>query len=191
MEKISVMFDAPLRSGSHLAAATLADSFPDIKFYWGYKGQHKPESFAIPKEKIDHTLTVLRYPLDSIVSTVVVWRQETKEAILSSIDSNKKMLQSMLDNTNNIHIFSFEDLTNNTPKYISDVSKILKTQPTDLDYDNIKDKLKDYYGDFLYVAPINNQASKDIARKFLLDNYKKEVDECIDLYKSLQQYVMQ
>jgi hypothetical protein len=45
--------------------------------------------------------------------------------------------------------------------------------------------LKDYYGDFLYVAPIDNQANKDIAKKFLLDNYKKEVDECIDLYKSL------
>ena len=184
------MFDTPLRSGSHLATATLAESFPDIKFYWGYKNQHNPKSFAIPKEKANHVLTVLRNPLDSIVSTVVVWKQETKKVILSSIDNNKKMLQSMLDNSNNIHISSFEDLTNNTPKYISDVSKILKTQPVDLNYDDIKNKLKNYYGDFLYVAPIDNQVSKDIAKKFLLDNYKKEIDECIDLYKSLQKYVI-
>ena len=189
MKKLSVLFDAPKRSGNHFALALLTKSFPSVNFFWGYKNQHKPKSFTISKEKVNYILTVLRYPLDSIVSTVVVWKQETKETILSSIDSNKKMLQSMLDNANNIHISLFEDLTNNTPKYISDVSKILKTQPNDLDYNDIKDKLKDYYDDFLYVAPIDNQVNKDIARKFLLDNYKKEIDECIDLYNLLQKYI--
>lgn len=191
MEKISVMFDAPHRSGNHLAVATLADSFPDIKFYWGYGKQHKPESFALPKEKAKHILTVLRNPLDSIISEVVVWKLQARESILSGIDNNKKMLQSMLDNINNIHISSFEDLTNNTSKYISDISKILETQPVDLDYDYIKNTLQDYYGDFLYVAPIDNQAEKNAAKELLLTDYKKEVDECIDLYKSLQQYVIQ
>ena len=184
------MFDAPRRSGNHFAVSTLSKSFPNINFYWGYEIQHNPKSFAISKEKTKHILTVLRDPLDSIISTVVVFKLQTKELILSNIDDNKKMLQSMLDNINNINVSSFEDLTNNTPKYIGDVSKILESQPSDLQYDNIKDKLQNYYGNFLYVAPIDNQASKDIARKFLLDNYKKEIDECIDLYKSLQEYVI-
>lgn len=191
MKKISVMFDSPLRSGSHLAVATLVNSFPDIKFYWGYKSQHRPESFTISKEKAKYILTVLRNPLDSIISEVVVWKLQTKESILSSIDNNKKMLQSMLNNIDTVCISSFEDLTNNTSKYINDVSKILETQPVDLDYDDIKNKLQDYYGDFLYVAPINNQAEKKSAKELLLTEYKKEVDECIDLYKSLQQYVIQ
>lgn len=191
MDKISVMFDAPARSGNHFAVAMLADSFPDVKFYWGYPIQHSPKSFALPKEKAKHILTVLRNPLDSIVSLLVVFNLQTSEAILSNIDDNKKMLQSMLDNINNIHISSFEDLTNNTPKYIRDMSKILESQPVDLDYNNIKNKLKDYYLDGFYVAPVDNQSKKDVAKELLLTEYKKEVDECIDLYKSLQQYVIQ
>ena len=77
MDKVSVMFDAPARSGNHLAVATLADSFPDIKFYWGYPNQHSPKSFALPKEKAKHILTVLRNPLDSLVSVVVVCKPQT------------------------------------------------------------------------------------------------------------------
>ena len=191
MDKVSVMFDAPARSGNHLAVATLADSFPDIKFYWGYPNQHSPKSFALPKEKAKHILTVLRNPLDSLVSVVVVWKLQTKESILSNIDDNKKMLQSMLDNINGIHISSFEDLTNNTQKYINDMSKILEAQPVDLDYKDIKDKLQNYYADFLYVAPIDNQAEKNAAKELLLAEYKNEIDECLDLYKSLQQHIIQ
>jgi hypothetical protein len=191
MNQVSVMFDAPARSGNHLAVATLADSFPDIKFYWGYPNQHSPKSFALPKEKAKHILTVLRNPLDSIISVVVVWKLQTKESILSAIEDNKKMLESMLDNVNGIHISSFEDLTNNTPKYIDDVSKVIENKPVDLDYDEIKDKLQNYYPDFLYVAPINNQLEKNAAKELLLAEYKNEIDECIELYKSLQQYVIQ
>jgi hypothetical protein len=191
MNKVSVMFDAPARSGNHLAVATLSDSFPSIKFYWGYPRQHSPKSFFLPKEKAKHILTVLRNPLDSITSLLIVFNIQTNEAILSNIDDNKKMLQSMLDNINNIHIASFEDLTNNTAKYISDVSKILETTPVDLDYNDIKNKLQDYYLNGFYVSPIDNQIQKDNARELLVSNYKKEVDECIDLYKSLQQYVIQ
>jgi hypothetical protein len=191
MNQVSVIFDAPARSGNHLAVATLADSFPDIKFYWGYPNQHSPKSFALPKEKTKHILTVLRNPLESIISVVVVWKLQTKESILSAIEDNKKMLESMLDNVNRIHISSFEDLTNNTPKYIDDVSKVIENKPVDLDYDEIKDKLQDYYADFLYVAPINNQSEKNAAKQLLLAEYKNEIDECIELYKSLQQYVIQ
>jgi uncharacterized protein YoxC len=134
---------------------------------------------------------VLRNPLDSIISVVVVWKLQTKESILSAIEDNKKMLESMLDNVNGIHISSFEDLTNNTPKYIDDVSKVIENKPVDLDYDEIKDKLQNYYPDFLYVAPINNQLEKNAAKELLLAEYKNEIDECIELYKSLQQYVIQ
>ena len=95
MNQVSVMFDAPARSGNHLAVATLADSFPDIKFYWGYPNQHSPKSFTLPKEKAKHILTVLRNPLDSIISVVVVWKLQTKESILSAIEDNKKMLESI------------------------------------------------------------------------------------------------
>ena len=184
------MFDAPARSGNHLAVATLSDSFSNIKFYWGYPEQHSPDSFALPKEKAKHILTVLRNPLDSLISVFVVWKLQTKESRLSAIDDNKKMLQSMLDNVNRIHISSFEDLTNNTSKYINDVSKILETQPVDLDYNDIKNKLQNYYGDFLYVAPIDNQAEKNVAKELLLAEYKNEIQECLDLYQSLKQYVI-
>ena len=190
MQNISVLFDAPRRSGNHFAVYTLAKSFPDINFYWGYEIQHNPKSFATSKEKAKHIFTVLRDPLDSIISTVVVFKLQTKESILSSIHDNKKMLQSMLDNINNINISSFEDLTNNTSKYIRDVSKILEFQPVDLDYGNIKDKLQNYYGNFLYVAPIKNQVEKNVVKELLLTEYKKELEECISLYKSLQQHVI-
>ena len=190
MQDTSVMFDAPRRSGNHFAVSILAKSFPDINFYWGYEIQHNPKSFAISKEKAKHILTVLRNPLDSIISTVVVFELQTKESILSSIHDNKKMLQSMLDNINSIHISSFEDLTSNTSKYISDVSKILESQSADLDYDNIKDKLQNYYGNFLYVAPISNQMKKNAVKELILTEYKKEVEECTYLYKALQQQAM-
>ena len=187
---MSVLFDAPKRSGNHFAVSTLAKSFPDINFYWGYEIQHNPKSFATSKEKAKHIFTVLRDPLDSIISTVVVFKLQTKESILSSIHDNKKMLQSMLDNINNINISSFEDLTKNTPKYISDISKILDTKPVDVDINNIKNKLEQYNREDFYVIPVDNQIKKDALKKVILTNYKNEIEECLDLYQSLRQYVI-
>ena len=181
-----VTFDAPMRSGNHFCASIISSYFPDIKLFWGYRYPHNPESFTLTKEKTEHILTVLRNPLDSVVSLVIASIEETKEGI----DNNKKMLQSMLDNVDNIRISSFEDLTKNTPKYISDISKILDIKPVDADIDNIKNKLKTYNRENFYVIPVDNQIKKDALKKVILTNYKNEIEECLDLYQSLRQYVI-
>ena len=181
-----VTFDAPMRSGNHFCASIISSYFPDIKLFWGYRYPHNPESFTLTKEKTEHILTVLRNPLDSVASLVIASIEEIKEGI----DNNKKMLQSMLDNVDNIHISSFEDLTKNTPKYISDISKILDIKPVDADIDNIKNKLKTYNRENFYVIPVDNQIKKDTFKGLILTNYKNEIQECIDLYQSLKQYVI-
>ena len=181
-----VTFDAPMRSGNHFCASIISSYFPDIKLFWGYRYPHNPESFTLTKEKTEHILTVLRNPLDSVASLVIASIEETKEGI----DNNKKMLQSMLDNVDNIYISSFEDLTKNTPKYISDISKILDTKPVDVDINNIKNKLEQYNRENFYVIPVDNQIKKDALKKVILNNYKNEIEECLDLYQSLQQYVI-
>ena len=181
-----VTFDAPARSGNHFCASILSNYFPDIKLFWGYRYPHNPESFTLTKEKTEHILTVLRNPLDSVASLVIASIEEIKEGI----DNNKKMLQSMLDNVDNIHISSFEDLTKNTPKYINDISKILDIKPVDADIDNIKNKLKTYNRENFYVIPVDNQIKKDTFKGLILNNYKHEIAECLDLYQSLKQYVI-
>lgn len=181
-----VTFDAPMRSGNHFCASIISNYFPDIKLFWGYRYPHNPESFTLTKEKTEHILTVLRNPLDSVVSLVIASIEEIKEGI----DNNKKMLQSMLDNVDNIHISSFEDLTKNTPKYISDISKILDIKSVDVDINNIKNKLEQYNRKDFYVIPVDNQIKKNALKKVILTNYKNEIEECLDLYQSLRQYVI-
>lgn len=185
-----VTLDAPMRSGNHFCASIISSYFPYIKLFWGYKRPHNPESFTLTKEKTEHILTVLRNPLDSIVSSFILFNTPLDKSALDSINDNKKMLQSMLDNVDNIHISSFEDLTKNTPKYISDISKILDIKPVDADIDNIKNKLKNYNREDFYVIPVDNQIKKDIFKGVILNNYKNEISECLDLYQSLQQYVI-
>lgn len=185
-----VTFDAPRRSGNHFSVVTISNYFPDIKLFWGYKRPHNPESFTLTKEKTEHILTVLRNPLDSIVSSFILFNTQLDKSALDNINHNKKMLQSMLDNVDNIHISSFEDVTKNTPKYISDISKILDTKTVDVDINNIKNKLKQYNREDFYVIPVDNQIKKDALKKVILTNYKNEIEECLDLYQSLRQYVI-
>ena len=185
-----VTFDAPMRSGNHFCASIISSYFPDIKLFWGYEQPHNPKSFTLSKEKTEHILTVLRNPVDSIVSSFILFKTPLDKSALDNIIDNKEMLQSMLDNVDNIHISSFEDLTKNTPKYINDISKILDIKPVDADIDNIKNKLKTYNRENFYVIPIDNQIKKDTFKGLILNNYKHEIAECLDLYQSLKQYVI-
>lgn len=186
----SVLFDAPARSGNHLAVATLAKAFPDIKFYWGYKKQHNPESFFVKKDKVDYILSVLRNPLDSVASMITLYKTYENEDIELYINNNKDIMTSMLENKNNIHMFSFEYLTSNTEEYTKDISKIIESELVDIDYQKIKNTLDNYYGDGFYVYPIDNQEDKNVAKGMLLLKHTDAINECIDLYKSLQQYVI-
>lgn len=186
----SVLFDAPARSGNHLAVATLVKAFPDVKFYWGYKQQHSPHSFSLSKDKVDYILSVLRNPLDSVASLIALNKIYVDKTIESYINDNKNIMTSILENKNNIHMFSFEYLTSDIEEYIKDVSKIVESEPVDIDYQKIKNTLDNYYGDVFYVYPIDNQKDKNVAKEVLLLSHTDKINKCIDLYKSLQQYVI-
>jgi hypothetical protein len=186
----SVLFDAPARSGNHFAVAILVKAFPDVKFYWGYKQQHSPHSFSLTKDKVNYILSVLRNPLDSIASLIALNKTYVDETIESYINDNKNIMTSILENKNNIHMFSFEYLTSDIKEYIKDVSKIVESEPVDIDYQKIKNTLDNYYGDGFYVYPIDNQEDKNVAKEVLLLSHTDKINECIDLYRSLQQYVI-
>lgn len=180
------MFDSPARSGNHFAIAMLAESFPDVKFYWGYPQQHSPESFSLPKEKADYIISILRHPLDCIISTIIVWNNRSNTGILSTINSYEIILKSMLDNKDKINFLLFEDLVSNPKQFLLDVKNILNVNMINIDCDDIKLKLTNYYKDFLYVVPINNDEEKQKVKNLLLSEYKNQIDYCINIYNELR-----
>jgi hypothetical protein len=179
----SILFDSTFRSGNHFTIALLKKSFPDINLYWGFKYQHNPESFNLSKDKFDYYMTVIRKPIDSIASQVLI---SSKEDINEIIIKYKLFLESVLNNKDKIHIYSFEDLINNPIKIIENIANELNIKFYTVDIDKLIKSFYKYNTQDFYVVPINNKDKLvEIKLKLSEINFFNLIKEIDELYNKL------
>jgi len=150
----SILFDATFRSGNHFAIALLKKAFPNIKLYWGYKDKHNPESFNLPKDKFNYYMTIIRKPTDSIASQILLQPEINIDEIIVKY---KLFLESVLNNKEKIHIYSFEDLINEPTKIIENIALKLNIDFKTVNIDKLIESFKYYNSPNFYVVPTSNQ----------------------------------
>ena len=185
----SILFDATFRSGNHFAVALLKKAFPNIKLYWGYKDKHNPESFNLPKDKFNFYMTSIRKPIDSIASQVLL---ESTNNFNEIIAKYKLFLESVLNNKEKIHIYSFEDLINEPTKIIENIAYKLNIQSHKVDIDELIKSFHYYNSSNFYVVPTSNQdildeqkALIEIKSKLSQKSFTDLMTEVDELYEKL------
>ena len=179
----SILFDATFRSGNHFAVALLKKAFPNIKLYWGYKDKHNPESFNLPKDKFNFYMTSIRKPIDSIASQVLL---QPEKNINEIIINYKLFLQSVLNNKEKIHIYSFEDIITKPIKVIENIAFKLNIEFKTVDIDKLIESFKYYNTPNFYVVPINNKDKiNEVKLKLFQNNFSDSMIEGNELYDNL------
>ena len=179
----SILFDATFRSGNHFAVALLKKAFPNIKLYWGYKDKHNPESFNLPKDKFNFYMTSIRKPIDSIASQVLL---QPEKNINEIIIDYKLFLQSVLNNKEKIHIYSFEDIITKPIKVIENIAFKLNIKFKTVDIDKLIESFKYYNTPNFYVVPINNKDKiNEVKLKLFQNNFSDSMIEGNELYDNL------
>jgi hypothetical protein len=185
----SILFDATFRSGNHFAVALLKKAFPNIKLYWGYKDKHNPESFNLPKDKFNYYMTIIRKPTDSIASQILLQPEINIDEIIVKY---KLFLESVLNNKEKIHIYSFEDLINEPTKIIENIAYKLNIQSHKVDIDELIKSFHYYNSSNFYVVPTSNQdildeqkALIEIKSKLSQKSFTDLMTEVDELYEKL------
>jgi|TARA_B110000902_G_C13934589_1_gene447312 hypothetical protein len=185
----SILFDATFRSGNHFAVALLKKAFPNIKLYWGYKDKHNPESFNLPKDKFNFYMTSIRKPIDSIASQVLL---ESTNNFNEIIAKYKLFLESVLNNKEKIHIYSFEDITTKPMKVVENIAFKLNIDFKTVDIDKLIESFKYYNTSNFYVVPTSNKDILDeqdklveIKSKLSQKSFTDLMTEVDELYEKL------
>ena len=185
----SILFDATFRSGNHFAVALLKKAFPNIKLYWGYKDKHNPESFNLPKDKFNFYMTSIRKPIDSIASQVLL---ESTNNFNEIIAKYKLFLESVLNNKEKIHIYSFEDITTKPMKVVENIAFKLNIDFKTVDINKLIESFKYYNTSNFYVVPTSNQDILDeqdklveIKSKLSQKSFTDLMTEVDELYEKL------
>jgi hypothetical protein len=185
----SILFDATFRSGNHFAVALLKKAFPNIKLYWGYKDKHNPESFNLPKDKFNFYMTSIRKPIDSIASQVLL---ESTNNFNKIITKYKLFLESVLNNKEKIHIYSFEDITTKPMKVVENIAFKLNIDFKTVDIDKLIESFKYYNTSNFYVVPTSNKDILDeqdklveIKSKLSQKSFTDLMTEVDELYEKL------
>jgi hypothetical protein len=185
----SILFDATFRSGNHFAVALLKKAFPNIKLYWGYKDKHNPESFNLPKDKFNFYMTSIRKPIDSIASQVLL---ESTNNFNEIIAKYKLFLESVLNNKEKIHIYSFEDITTKPMKVVENIAFKLNIDFKTVNIDKLIESFKYYNTPNFYVVPTSNQDILDeqdklveIKSKLSQKSFTDLMTEVDELYEKL------
>ena len=185
----SILFDATFRSGNHFAVALLKKAFPNIKLYWGYKDKHNPESFNLPKDKFNFYMTSIRKPIDSIASQVLL---ESTNNFNKIITKYKLFLESVLNNKEKIHIYSFEDITTKPMKVVENIAFKLNIDFKTVNIDKLIESFKYYNTPNFYVVPTSNQDILDeqdklveIKSKLSQKSFTDLMTEVDELYEKL------
>jgi len=185
----SVIFDAPPRCANIWTISLINQAFPDIFQRWGYPIPHSPLSFTVVTHKFDAIVTTVRNPIDSLASQIVMFKtnvannREVNNLIQKQID----MLQSTLDNKNNVTIFTFETATQNPEKVISVLSNMLNLEPQPFDRETVFNSLNEAAQiNETYNVPINNQDDLDSAKIILQqERFADLLAKANDLYSKL------
>ena len=185
----SILFDATFRSGNHFAVALLKKAFPNIKLYWGYKDKHNPESFNLPKDKFNFYMTSIRKPIDSIASQVLL---ESTNNFNEIIAKYKLFLESVLNNKEKIHIYSFEDITTKPMKVVENIAFKLNIDFKTVNIDKLIESFKYYNTPNFYVVPTSNKDILDeqdklveIKSKLSQKSFTDLMTEVDELYEKL------
>lgn len=188
----SIMFDAPPRCANIWTISIINQAFPDIFQRWGYPLTHSLLSFTEATHIFDAIVTTIRNPIDSLASQIVMFNLDTtKNRELNNLIQNHiDMLQSILDNKNNVTIFTFETATQNPEHLISILSNILNLEAQPFNQDTIFDNLSEVASlTESYNVPIDNQDELDAAKTILQqERFADLLAKANDLYSKLLVY---
>ena len=190
---LSVMFDAAPRCANVWTISLINQAFPNIFQRWGFPLPHSPSSFTEPTHKFGAVVTTIRNPIDSLASQIVMFKSDAtnNRELNNLIQKHIDMLQSTLDNKNNVTIFTFETATQNPEKVISVLSNMLKLEAQPFNKDTIFDKLNEAVTlTETYNIPIDNQDELDAAKAVL--NQERFADLMVkanELYTKLLVFV--
>lgn len=184
-ESPSILFDAAVRSSNQFATTVINQMFPDAFKRWGYLTQHNPKSFLKGIQNFDLMVTVVRNPIDSIASDIVVSKSTSEDEIRACFNRCLDILKEINKYKNDICIFKFEEIINN-PSIIGNEISLRLNYPA-LDYDEQKvyealDKLPkiDYY-----PTPINNSELLNNAKNEISNTYADLLNECNTIYNEI------
>lgn len=166
----SIIFDAPARCGNVWTISLINQAFPEIFQRWGYPLPHSPLSFTEPTHKFNAVVTTIRKPIDSLGSQIVMFKPDVtnNRELNNLIQKHIDILQSTLDNKNNVTVFTFEAATQDPEKVISVLSNIIKLDAQPYNKDTIFDKLNQVaIMSEAYNLPIDNKDELDAAKAVL------------------------
>jgi hypothetical protein len=189
----SIIFDAPARCANVWTISLINQAFPNIFQRWGYPLPHSALSFTPMTHKFDAVVTTIRKPIDSLGSQIVMFKSDVSNnrEINNLIQKHIDILQSTLDNKNNVTIFTFETVTQNPEKVISVLSNMLKLEAQPFNKDTIFDKLNEaIVATETYNIPIDNQDELDTAKAVLSQERFADLMAKVDeLYNKLLVFV--
>lgn len=189
----SVIFDAPARCANIWTISVINQAFPNIFQRWGYPLTHSLLSFSEPTHKFDAIVTTLRKPIDSLASQIVMFNLDTTKnrELNNLIQKHIDMLQSTLDNKNNVTIFTFETATQNPENVISVLSSMLNLEAQPFNKDTLFDKLSEVAAlSETYNVPIDNQDELDAAKAILnQERFADLIAKANELYAKLLVFV--
>jgi hypothetical protein len=189
----SIMFDAPARCANVWTISLINQAFPDIFQRWGYPLPHSPSSFTPMTHKFNAVVTTIRKPIDSLSSQIVMFKPDVtnNRGLNNLIQKHIDILQSILDNKNNITIFTFEEVTQNPENVVSALSNILKVDAQPFNKDTIFDKLNQVaVMSETYNVPIDNKDELDAAKAVLSqERFADLMAKANELYTKLLVFV--
>lgn len=189
----SVMFDAAPRCANVWTISLINQAFPNIFQRWGFPLPHSPSSFTEPTHKFGAVVTTIRNPIDSLASQIVMFKPDVtnNRELNKLIQKHIDMLQSTLDNKNNVTIFTFETATQNPEDLISVLSNMLKLEAQPFNKDTIFDKLNEAVAlTETYNIPIDNKDELDAAKAVLnQERFADLMAKANELYTKLLVFV--
>lgn len=189
----SVMFDAAARCANVWTISLINQAFPNIFQRWGYPLPHSTLSFTEPTHKFSAVVTTIRNPIDSLASQIVMFKPDVtnNRELNNLIQKHIDMLQSTLDNKNNVTIFTFETATQNPENLISVLSNMLKLEAQPFDRDTIFNTLNELANvSETYNIPVDNQDELDAAKAVLnQERFADLMAKANELYTKLLVFV--
>jgi hypothetical protein len=191
----SVLIDAPARSANMWTCAVINQAFPQAFQRWGYPNPHSIKSFSGKANVFDAVITIIRNPLDVLGSQIVMSKLDTtnNRLINNLIQTEIDFLEAILKNKNNVTIFTFESVTENTEQMVEKLSKILNVIPEPYNKDALVETLNREATpgtEGFYSLPIDNQDELDTVKAILnQERFADLMAKANELYTKLLVFV--
>jgi hypothetical protein len=189
INKPSILFDSAPRSANLWSIALLNQAFPNAYQRWGYPVQHSLESFKEKTNNFDAVITTLRNPIDALASEIVSFKIDINdnEKIIKIIKLHTNILQSILDNKNNIIIFSFEGITQHPEDVIKIIESILNINSEPFNEEELLKSISNFTSiDNKHHLPIENNDKISLAKSKLSEEvFADLINKVNDLYTTL------